>query len=264
MKNNLIKISYIFIIILMIVFGLNVYAVTETELQNKKQEVDDKILQTNTEIAGIKDEMSTTLAQITRLNVQIKDYEDNIEQAGIQLEEVTKELEVKKLELKEANEKYNKQKSIFEARLVAMYESSKTTYLDILFGSNDLSDFLSKYYLLQKIAECDNDLLKSLDISEKVIEMETEQLKDKQNDVERARERLDSKYGAMEVLIRDKNNLVNTLSEEEKELERELNQFEEDKKQIEQELKELARLNAIKASVTPSNCGYISPLVRKN
>ena len=73
MKNNLIKISYIFIIILMIVFGLNVYAVTETELQNKKQEVDDKILQTNTEIAGIKDEMSTTLAQITRLNVQIKD-----------------------------------------------------------------------------------------------------------------------------------------------------------------------------------------------
>ena len=166
MKNNLIKISYIFIIILMIVFGLNVYAVTETELQNKKQEVDDKILQTNTEIAGIKDEMSTTLAQITRLNVQIKDYEDNIEQAGIQLEEVTKELEVKKLELKEANEKYNKQKSIFEARLVAMYESSKTTYLDILFGSNDLSDFLSKYYLLQKIAECDNDLLKSLDISE--------------------------------------------------------------------------------------------------
>ena len=145
-----------------------------------------------------------------------------------------------------------------------MYESSKTTYLDILFGSNDLSDFLSKYYLLQKIAECDNDLLKSLDISEKVIEMETEQLKDKQNDVERARERLDSKYGAMEVLIRDKNNLVNTLSEEEKELERELNQFEEDKKQIEQELKELARLNAIKASVTPSNCGYISPLVRKN
>ena len=94
--------------------------------------------------------------------------------------------------------------------------------------------------------------------------METEQLKDKQNDVERARERLDSKHGAMEVLIRDKNNLVNTLSEEEKELERELNQFEEDKKQIEQELKELARLNAIKASVTPSNCGYISPLVRKN
>ena len=153
-------------------------------------------------------------------------------------------MKIKKLELKEANEKYNKQKSIFEARLVAMYESSKTTYLDILFGSNDLSDFLSKYYLLQKIAECDNDLLKSLDISEKVIEMETEQLKDKQNDVERARERLDSKHGAMEVLIRDKNNLVNTLSE--------------------QELKELARLNAIKASVTPSNCGYISPLVRKN
>ena len=40
-------------------------------------------------------------------------------------------------------------------------------------------------------------------------------------------------------------------------------EYEEDKKQIEKELAELAEKNALKASMIPSECGYISPLLGK-
>jgi murein DD-endopeptidase MepM/ murein hydrolase activator NlpD len=67
----------------------------------------------------------------------------------------------------------------------------------------------------------------------------------------------------MEVLIRDKNTLVQNLSAEEIELNNQLEQFEQDKKQIEAELVELAKQNALKKSITPSKSGYISPLLGK-
>ncbi len=264
MRNNLKKITYIFIIIFLIVFGLkNVYAVTEQELQEQKADVENKINQANTEIAGIKEEMTQTLEQITRLNVQIKEQEDNIEENATELEEIKKEVESKKLEVEKAKENYNKQKKILEKRLVAMYESSKTTYLDILVGSNDLSDFLSKYYLLEEIAKYDKELIGELHKAEKNVENENSKLEEKQKETEGVQERLEAKRGAMEVLIKDKNNLIGTLNSEEIKIQNELEQFEQDKKQIEEELKEIAKKNVIKYSLNPSKSGYISPLLGK-
>lgn len=263
MKNNLRKITYIFIIFLILISIKNVYAATEEELKNKENEINEKINQTHTEIAGVQDEMTATLDQITRLNIQIKEHEEALEEANSDLEKITKELEEKQKELDEAQQNYEKQKKILDARLIAIYESSKTTYLDILVGSKDISDFLSKYYMLQQIAEYDDDLMDSLKIAETIVEVENSELEKKEKEIKTTKNRLEAKQGSMEVLIKDKNNLIENLSEEEKTLNDELEQFELDKKQIEKELKEIAMQNAIKASVTPSNCGYISPLLGK-
>ena len=245
-------------------FGLkNVYALTQEELENQKVDIENKINQANTEIAGIKEEMTQTLEQINRLNVQIKEQEDEIEENKIELEKVNKEVEAKKIELEEAQANYDKQKKILEKRLISMYEASKTTYLDVLVGSNDFSDFLSKYYLLKEIAKYDKEIIGNLDKAEKVVENENSKLEEKQDETKRFQERLETKQKTIDFLIKDKNNLIGTLSAEELEVQNELEQFEQDKKQIEEELKEIARRNAIKYSLNPSESGYISPLLGK-
>ena len=55
MRNNLRKIVYIFIILLFLLLGiLKVYAVTENELIQNKNDIEEQINQANTELAGIR------------------------------------------------------------------------------------------------------------------------------------------------------------------------------------------------------------------
>ena len=49
---------------------------------------------------------------------------------------------------------------MLEERIVALYEAGDTTYLDILLSSESISDFISFYYLVSEIEQCDLDLIK--------------------------------------------------------------------------------------------------------
>jgi peptidoglycan hydrolase CwlO-like protein len=265
MRYNLKKIAYVFIILLILTIGfvMKIYAVTEEELKTKQSEIDEQIDSTNTEIAGIKDSMTSALEQINRLNIQISEYESELAEAKEKQEELESKLKEKQEELEEAKSEYDAQKALVNARLIAIYENSKTTYLDLLIGSKDISDFLSKYYMLERLAQCDNNLLKSLEDYKTEVQTKTKEAEKEYSEVKNSKDTIEAKSNAMEVLIADKNNLVSNLSEEEIKLNQQLEEFEEDKKQIEEELKELARQNAIAASIKPSASGYISPLLGK-
>ena len=263
MKNNLRKISYILIILVMLFCLTKVYAVTESELNEQLENIDAQINSTSTEIAGLKTQMTANLEQINRINIQIAEYESEIQNTTESIESIQSTLEEKEEELRVAEENYNKQKNLLEKRLIAMYESSKTTYLDLLLGAADLSDFISKYYLVQEIAEYDKKTIRLVENTKKVVELQENEISKKNEILEGTKERLTIQMGSMEVLLKDKTNLIEELSEEEKALEMKLAEYEEDKKQIEKELSELADKNSINASLTPSECGYISPLLGK-
>ena len=262
-KNTLELIAYVFISLAVLLFGFKSYAITEEDLKNKQNEIEQQIANTNTEIAGIKETMSQSLEQINRLNVQIKEYEETLEATEESLVVLDEQLEERKAELNVATENYNKQKELLNKRLIAIYESSKTTYLDILLGSTSLSDFFTKYYILEELAEYDKKLLRSLDVYETAVAVKSSVAENKRDEIKNTKDYLEAKTNAMGVLIEDKNNLVENLSQEEIELNEQLEQFEQDKKEIEKELVELARRNAIARSLKPSQSGYISPLIGK-
>ena len=72
MRNNIIrKIAYISII-LVLVFSvpISIYAASKTELESQSHELDKRIEEKNTEIQGVKSQMSNELTQINRLNIQ--------------------------------------------------------------------------------------------------------------------------------------------------------------------------------------------------
>ena len=58
--------------ILILITSLGVYAETASELKEQQSSLQDKIDQTNSEIAGVKNRMSNTLTQINRINSQIR------------------------------------------------------------------------------------------------------------------------------------------------------------------------------------------------
>ena len=195
---------------------LAIFAATKDELAEQQADINKKIEETSTELAGVKSQMSNTLKQITRLNTQISDYENEITDLESALKELVTQITVKEEDIKVQEEKFNEQKALFEKRLVALYESGTTTYLDMLLSSDDLSTFISKYYLIGTLAEADDELLTLIENTKKQIEEEKAALEEDKKEIETSKEKISNKKNALSVTVNEKNTLVEDLSDEER------------------------------------------------
>ena len=100
MNNTMRRLVYIIvtIITLAVLIFANVsmvYATSQADLQNQQSELDQKINQTQTEIAGVKDKMSTELTQINRLNSQISQYQTELDGLEEQITNLNTEISQK-------------------------------------------------------------------------------------------------------------------------------------------------------------------------
>lgn len=235
------------------------YAATTQELREQQSDLDSKIEQTNTEIAGVKSQMSAALSQINSLNSEISGYENDITKLQEQLTGVNAQITEKTNNIAEQEEKYNNQKELLEQRLVALYESGETTYLDVLLASEDFSDFISNYYLIEQMAEADEALLEKIDNTKKQIEAEKAYLESAKTELETTKQSIESKKTSLASSVSQKQNVVKTLTAEEAELQAQLEEFEEDKRAIQAQLAKIAS-NYTGEIVAPSAAGYTSPL----
>ena len=122
------------------------------------------------EVEKIKDE---TLKEVEKLNVQISDYEGQIETLDEQIVSTNKKIEDAQTKLQKAQKDYKNQEKLLKERLVASYEAGETSYLDFLLSSESLTDLISNYYLVEEIASYDAELLDKIEKEKKEIEQES-------------------------------------------------------------------------------------------
>ena len=157
---------FIFFNIVILIFSniCVVFADEKSDLKNEQNNIDKKIEETNSEIAGVKSQMSEALNQINRYNSQIGSYENEISDLTNQIDVLSNQIEEKQSSIDEQIKKFNEQQELLNKRLVAMYESGSISYLDMLLSSSNLADFISKYYIIEQLAEYDTDLLNGIDV----------------------------------------------------------------------------------------------------
>ena len=133
------------------------------ELQAQRDELQEQIDESVIEIEGVRIELTETLEKINKLDEQIYEYEEEI--AGIEQRVKQKEQEIKDVEekLEYLEQKYEQQKRLFQNRIVALYENSETTYLDVLLNSKSIVDFISRYYIIEEIAIHDAELIETVE-----------------------------------------------------------------------------------------------------
>lgn len=265
MKNNIIhKIAYISIILILIfTIPLSIYATSTSELQDQSKELDKKIEEKNTEIQGVKSQMSNELTQINRLNLQITEYQSEVEDLENKIATLQTEITEKEAAIAQKEAEFAEKKAILEKRLVAIYEAGNTSYLDMLLSSKGLSDFISKYYLITELTNCDNELLATIEQERTAIALEKNELNSKKDQAEQAKTTAERKKNTLNLTVSEKNAMVSNLSAEEKVLEAQLEELEEDKRAITRELAKAASKNGVITVVEPSAAGYISPLAGK-
>ena len=166
--------------IIICTYATTIYAEELTDLQKQQEELQNQIEQSNDELNEVQSQLSENLKQIEKLDEKIADSEQKMEELNSEISTLQTSIDEIKAQLEVAEKKYEEQKNIMEKRLIAIYESGETKYIDVLLKSKDISEFLSNYYLINEITSVDKELLNEVEAQKKTIDLAKQKLEKEQ------------------------------------------------------------------------------------
>ena len=90
----------------------------------------------------------------------------------------------KEKDIQQKQEEYTKQEELLDTRLVAMYERSETSYLDVFLTASSMTDALAKYYAASELFESDKELIQSTKEQKAQIESEKSDLENSKKELD--------------------------------------------------------------------------------
>ena len=279
-KNRFLKGVAILSILLFSITSTGItFAASKSDIEKQQKELDNQIKETKDNLNQVQNEKNDTLDEITEITKKISDYESEISSLSSEIDTLTNSIQESEQKITDATAEYEKQSDLLGKRLVTIYESGQTTYLDVLLSSKSLTDFISKFYLVTQLANYDTELIESINEQKQAIEQEKLALETNKQKVESAKTNKELKSQELEATKSEKNKKVASLSEDEKTMQKQLEQFEQDKAALEDELTEIFNKNnsgnsssgnngssggssggSVNNPVKPSSSGYINPV----
>ena len=215
----------------------------EEVLQSQKDALEEAVSESEAQIGVVEEQLSETLTEVETLSIKIAEKQEEIDNLEAEETALISYIEEAEADLIEYTEQYETAKDLLEARLVAMYEMGDIKYLDVLFNSENLSDFLSRYYLISEIAESDYEIVATYEDSKSKMESITASLKEKKEELEQDKvdkEKYQISLSNMEIL---RNNKIASLNEEELAIYEQIEEYMNEISSIETEIKALALQN---------------------
>ena len=237
-------VSFVLILILLLTsICVPIYAVTQSELNDKKSDINDKINDAKNAQSEIKEELSAQMEEIAKLDESIAEQEEEIEKLELQISNLNNSIEEKQKELEKKQKEYEDNKELLEERLVAMYETGQTSFLDILFSSSNIIEFISNYYMVAQVTNCDKELLDSIEKEQKEIETVKQTLEDEKAEVDSAKKQKETKANLLKAKKQERQTKADPLSAEDKALQKQIDDYNDQVAKIEQQIKEIIERN---------------------
>ncbi len=152
-------------------------------LQEQRKQVQENLEKSKEKLEYVEDELTGTLLQIQTLEEKINEQQIKLDEINVNYEDLQKQVNETQSKLDRIQEEYDKKDQMLRKRLVALYKSGTMTYLDVLFNSKNIIDFISRFYVIQKIAQYDYKSINELDKQKKEIEKISNELKEKKADM---------------------------------------------------------------------------------
>ena len=161
MKYNTIKSRLVATILTgMVVLGTPLYIVAEDEdLTNQLDSIQQQVNQQN----SIKADAETVIVSVSE---QLRQIEEQLRQAQQQLESIQQQrvavendITVNEKLLAEAQKRLEGRESVFYKRVRDIYINGRLSYLDVVIGSKDFSDFANRLEILKRIIDSDIKLI---------------------------------------------------------------------------------------------------------
>ena len=207
-----------------------------TDLQTQRSDLQNQLDEANGQLDDVQSNLSENLQQVEKLDNKIETAEQELAEQENKITELKKSIEEIETELNNITDKYNKQVDLFKKRMVAVYESGDTQYLDVLLKSRSLSDFLSSYYVITQLTEIDENLLTELETKKKTVDLTRQKLENEKEELATIVENQTRTTRTLQNTKKMRESFIEKLSDEEKNLQSKIDeintQYEEVNKQI--------------------------------
>ena len=160
------------------------------------------------------------------------------------------------MELDEANQKLEEKDDSFKTRLRFMYEQGTTSYLDVLFGAESFSDFISRLTIVQDILAHDKELVNEVAQSKQTIEDAKNTMVAEMENQEEARDLAVEERKILQSRISEQEDLLDELNSNQEKYEDDIKKAEAEKEALNQQLLNLQRKKQ------PKNGKIPAPLLR--
>ena len=211
-----------------------------TDLQTKQKELQNQINDVNEELGGVQQEISENLEQVQKLDEKILNSQTELEKLNTKITKLQDSINNVESRLKEAEEKYNRQQKLLDERIVDMYETEDTKYLDVILKSKNLSDFLSSYFLITELTNYDKELLENMKTQKDEIEKEKKQLENNRQQLAIIKENQTKTARIVENTKIVRENFIAKLSDKEKELQAKIDEYNEKYSEVNAEILSMA------------------------
>lgn len=165
----------------------------QQELEQQKNTAEAEKSELSSELDSIVSKMEKTQSDLTAKETEINDAETELVTA-------------------KANE--DDQYQTMKLRIKYMYENGSNEFLEILMKANSIADLLNKAEYINKISQCDRELLVEYKDTRKDVENRENALKKEYAELESLQDELAGEQANVEKLLADKNIQINNLTSE--------------------------------------------------
>ena len=144
-----------------------------TSLQNKRNAV-------QKQLDNLSGEQAVSDAKAALIDQTIELTEDKIEQSNLLLSELKAEIEQHRFDIAELEADISRQFQRFRSRVRIAYEEGNISYLEMILGAQDLTDFLSRFEYINCMVEYDNRIMKSYIADKEELEVQKADLESKE------------------------------------------------------------------------------------
>ena len=229
-SSYILRFIIIFLLVSCLLFGSIVQAET---LEEQQQNLQNQIEESTGELEYVQEELSATIVQIQQLDDTIAQAEQEIEDFNTQLTELQTQVNETTAKLEALQKNYEENEELLAERLVVLYEKGETSFLDLLFNSSSLTDFLSNYYMLEQIVEADTELLESIEAEKTEVENTQKSLEEQKANLKILKAKREQTYVTMQNNKTVQQNYLNQLSDSEKELQQKIEDYKAEEARIE-------------------------------
>ena len=151
-KNSMTKKSLIITLVAVLVFTMCAagfaLAASESELRNDLDNVE-----------AAQDELSKKMAQIEK---DVKEMQKKVDNLNYMINQTTTEINTTEEKIVKKEKEMAEREDNLNERLKVMYKNGSVGFVDILLGSNSISEFVSNMEIIQKIYKNDMEVLETL------------------------------------------------------------------------------------------------------
>ncbi len=209
-------------------FSIFSYVLAEnegTDLQKQREDLQNQINDANGQLEDVQNELSENLQQVQKLDEKIESSNKELEEINTKISKLQASMNEVQAKLKIAEENFNNQKEKLDNRLIAVYESSDTEYLDVILSSRSISEFLSNYFLITELAKHDTELLEDMQLKKNEIKKSKDKLESDKKDLGTIKANQSKTAKILENTKTVRENYISKLSNSEKEIQAKIDEY---------------------------------------